>query len=100
VYVRIDMFVTATNEIYVQEYTFNHLGGTKHCAATIVDGCVDSCFLGKLWYGTSLTSDERAQGGPNKPRPPAFPQGYGTLSDAAQCTSALAMLPMAGSKAC
>jgi len=27
VYVRIDMFVTGNNEIYVQEYTFNHLGG-------------------------------------------------------------------------
>jgi hypothetical protein len=100
VYVRIDMFVTANSEIYVQEYTFNHLGGTKHCASRLDFDCVDSCILGRYWYDAGTTNEERAQGGPNKPRPSAFPANYGSLSDSAQCTSALAYSPLLAVKAC
>ena len=50
VYVRIDMFVGANKEVYVQEYTTNHNNGRGHCAAKEdPSGCVDSCFLGRLW---------------------------------------------------
>ena len=49
VFMRVDMFVH-DNKVYVQEYSPNHMGGLRHCAAKKSDGgCVDSCFLGKLW---------------------------------------------------
>lgn len=89
VYVRIDMFATDTG-VYVQEYTFNHLGGTKHCASKLEFDCVDSCFLGKTWFESGTTSEERAQGGPKKPRPSVFPVTYGSTTDSAQCSKALA----------
>lgn len=87
-YARIDMFVTddSRNEIYVQEYTFNHLGGTKHCAAKTNDvtGCIDLCFLGNLW---SENGGDPKMGGPKTARPSVFDAGYGSLSDAAQCST-------------
>jgi hypothetical protein len=49
VYMRVDMFV-ANNTFYVQEYSANHMNGIRHCAAICeIDGCIDSCFLGKMW---------------------------------------------------
>ena len=49
VFMRVDMFVY-NNIVYVQEYSPNHMGGMRHCAAKIDDNeCIDSCFLGKLW---------------------------------------------------
>lgn len=48
VYMRVDMFVVG-NSFYVQEYSANHMNGIRHCAAKTVDGCIDSCFLGRMW---------------------------------------------------
>jgi hypothetical protein len=51
VYMRIDFFVNGSGMIFVQEFTSNHAGGLRHCASKYNEetGCVDSCFLGKLW---------------------------------------------------
>lgn len=48
-YVRVDLFASG-QDVMVQEYSTNHMGGYRHCAATITDdGCVDPCFLGAMW---------------------------------------------------
>jgi hypothetical protein len=58
---RIDMFVE-DNAIYVQEYSPNHMNGIRHCSAKMENGCIDSCFLGRMWdaaggdYGGDLTT--------------------------------------------
>jgi hypothetical protein len=59
---RIDMFVE-DNVIYVQEYSPNHMNGIRHCTARKTDnGCIDSCFLGRMWdaaggdHGGDLTT--------------------------------------------
>ncbi len=93
------MFVTERNEIYVQEYTFNHLGGTKHCAAKKDDvtGCIDSCFLGNLW---SENGGDPEMGGPKTARPSVFDAGYGSLTDEAQCSAAMGQAPLTALPAC
>ncbi|KAI2504452.1 hypothetical protein MHU86_9951 [Fragilaria crotonensis] len=49
VYMRVDMFV-ADKSVYVQEYSPNHMNGLRHCAAKMDDhGCIESCFLGRMW---------------------------------------------------
>jgi hypothetical protein len=50
VYMRVDMFV-ADGKVFVQEYTTNHMNGLRHCAAKFnpLTGCIDSCFLGRMW---------------------------------------------------
>ena len=62
VYMRVDMFVV-NNTFYVQEYSANHMNGLRHCAAKFdEDGCIDSCFLGRMWdaagapYGGVVTA--------------------------------------------
>ena len=49
VYVRIDMFLGSHGCIYVQEYSFNHANGLRHCMSKVEGGCVDSCFMGRMW---------------------------------------------------
>lgn len=94
VYVRmIDIFATDNNEIYVQQYTtFNHLGGSRHCASKIDDsGCVDLCFLGKLWQAAG---GDTGMGGPQiSPFPIPFQNNYGSLADTKQCSIALGQQP-------
>ena len=79
VYMRVDMFVVE-NSVYVQEYTANHMNGLRHCAAKTDDqGCIDSCFLGRMW---------RDAGGPfgGIPTPvPAKLRGFASLTPAEQC---------------
>jgi len=79
VYMRIDMFVV-DNKVYVQEYTTNHMNGLRHCAAKMTDGCIDSCFIGKLW-------DEAGGpfGGQVTPAPTDLAT-FGGLSVAEQCS--------------
>lgn len=55
------MFVADNDQIVVQEYTTNHMGGRRHCSARLeADGCINSCFLGEMWnkagvsYGGSI----------------------------------------------
>ena len=62
VYMRVDMFVV-DNKAYVQEYSANHMNGLRHCASKLDEnGCIDSCFLGRMWdaagapYGGIVTS--------------------------------------------
>lgn len=54
VYVRIDFFVTDDNRVYVQEFSFHHNGGLRHCTAmrtstSSSEGCRDTCFMGRHW---------------------------------------------------
>jgi hypothetical protein len=83
VYMRIDMFVTDDNRIYVQEYSRSHNGGLRHCAAKLSDedGCVDSCFLGRNWKNAGGDS---LYGGPKLTRP-VFLEGYHTKAAEDQC---------------
>ena len=92
VYARIDMFVGADNTVYVQEYTINHNGGLRHCASKIDEdtGCVDSCFLGRLWNEASNTTvvGSHEFGGMPAVIPPAL-TGWTMNSALNQCTAAL-----------
>ena len=83
VYMRIDMFVTDDKMIYVQEYTRNHNGGLRHCAAKRhpADGCVDSCFLGRTWQDAG---GEQRLGGPKVPIP-EYLNGYSGRTRASKC---------------
>lgn len=86
VYMRIDMFVGGDGQVYVQEYTSNHAGGLRHCASKETDnGCVDSCFLGKLW---KEKSGGTIYGGPQTPMPTIL-DGWRGNTDASQCSMAV-----------
>lgn len=50
VYARIDLFASGvTNQVYVQEYTMNHMNGIRHCMAQSTASCIDPCYLGVMW---------------------------------------------------
>jgi hypothetical protein len=57
IFMRIDMFENADGEVVLGEFTPFSAFGVYHCAAKVVDGCIDSCFLGRLWKENSLTND-------------------------------------------
>lgn len=79
VYMRVDMFV-AENTIFVQEYSANHMNGLRHCAAKEdKNGCIDSCFLGRMW------SEAGGPYGGNTTAVPAKLGGFTSLSPAEQC---------------
>lgn len=88
VYMRIDFFVAGDGKIYVQEYTSNHAGGQRHCAARedADTGCIDSCFLGKLW---KEQSGGTMYGGPQTTIPDIL-DGWLTKTDTDQCSMAVA----------
>lgn len=52
------MFENAVGEVVLGEFTPFSAYGNYHCAAKLVDGCVDSCFLGRMWKENSLANDE------------------------------------------
>lgn len=82
VYMRIDMFLTDDDQIYVQEYTRNHNGGLRHCASKKkADGCIDSCILGAMWKNSG---GDATFGGPKLPTP-ALLVDYQSLSGEDQC---------------
>ena len=89
VYVRIDMFVSGDNKLFIQEYTFNHNNGLRHCASKRVDslGCIDSCFLGRMWKNNAKNQDQLVLGGPATPVPSVF-AGWGSASLTSQCLKA------------
>ena len=67
--VRVDMFVSITQEIVVQEYTMNHMNGLRHCSSKTDDnGCIDPCFLGAMWEEASRFGNPLF-GGPLTPVP-------------------------------
>ena len=59
IFMRIDMFENADGEVVLGEFTPFSAYGVYHCAAKVVDGCIDSCFLGRLWKENSLTDGAR-----------------------------------------
>jgi hypothetical protein len=80
VYVRVDMFLDG-NIIYVQEYSTNHMNGLRHCAAkTDNNGCVDSCFMGRMW------KDAGAAFGGHATAVPSSLTGFRLLSASEQCS--------------
>lgn len=98
VYVRIDMFVSGDNKVYIQEYTFNHNNGLSHCSSKLdpITGCIDSCFMGRLWKDLATNSSNSAfeLGGPVTPLPSVF-AGWSGGTLASQCAAAtLATLPL------
>lgn len=65
VFMRIDMFENAAGEVVLGEFTPFSSFGNYQCAAKVVDGCIDSCFLGREWKESSLvdgTSYEYKEG--------------------------------------
>jgi hypothetical protein len=85
VYVRVDMFVVYEGDaprIYVQEYTTNHMNGLRHCSAKLEDGCIDSCFLGKLFKEAGLPYGGVSTDIPAYLNSPSF---YEELSPEQQC---------------
>ncbi|KAI2501567.1 oxidoreductase [Fragilaria crotonensis] len=80
VYMRVDMFV-AGNKIWVQEYSANHMNGLRNCAAKMDDkGCIDSCFLGRMW------NDAGAEFGGIPTAVPDKLVGFAALTPAEQCS--------------
>lgn len=78
VYMRIDMFV-ANNQVFVQEYTPNHMNGMRHCMAKRAGDCIDSCFVGRMW-------EEAGQPFGGAPTPvPELLNGFQALSAQEQC---------------
>jgi hypothetical protein len=97
VYVRIDFFVTADGKIFIQEYTFNHNNGLRHCAARKTDtACIDSCFLGRIWKERSGVDGSEA-GGPVTSRPSIFD---GWVTNSGQCATAMALSPPETHESC
>jgi len=79
VFMRIDMFVN-DKIVYVQEYSPNHMGGMRRCAAKVdSDGCIDSCFLGKMWKASGPT-----HGGVKTKMPDGF-QNFRDMAPSQQC---------------
>ncbi len=79
VYMRLDMFVV-DNKVYVQEYTANHMNGLRHCTAKFTNnGCIDSCFLGRLW------NDAGAPYGGHPTDVPSKLVGFDKLTPKEQC---------------
>lgn len=77
--IRVDMFVV-DDRVYVQEYSVNPMNGLRHCAAKRdAKGCINSCFVGRLWdaaggpYGGKVT------------QVPTILNGFGALSPKDQC---------------
>jgi len=91
-YMRVDMFVSPNNGgvPVVGEFTAGHTNGLVHCSAPIDQrtGCVDSCYLGKLWKGAGGSSQH---GGP----PTVLPASLTNFSDStweSQCETKMATL--------
>jgi hypothetical protein len=79
VYIRVDMF-EVDGKVYVQEYSANHMNGLRHCAAKLQgDGCIDSCFMGRLWNKAG------APFGGNVTKVPSSLLGFSNLSPPEQC---------------
>jgi hypothetical protein len=95
VYMRIDMFVGANGQIYLQEFSSNHLGGRRHCSAKRRDdGCVDSCFLGDLWRQIGLATGADFVMGGRQTIPPDTVLSFMSLDDvSSQCQAVLQINP-------
>ena len=86
VYARVDMFLGAGNRVYLQEYSINHHGARKHCwSRQDPTGCIDSCFMGKLWEEKSqLPTGNAVYGGPRTALP-ASVSNWGNLDADGKC---------------
>jgi len=76
VYMRIDLLVSANGEIMVGEFTPGHTNGRVHCSSKVDEnGCVDSCYLGRMWSESG--SDDLLHGGPAT----SVPSGLASWND-------------------
>mmetsp|Transcript_3881 Transcript_3881/g.6489 ORF Transcript_3881/g.6489 Transcript_3881/m.6489 type:complete len:2423 (+) Transcript_3881:72-7340(+) len=83
VYVRVDMFLSDTGEIYLQEFTTNHMNGLRHCSAIMRDdGCLDPCFQGAMW---DQAGGNATFGGAPAPIPDALAGWLALQDDAKKC---------------
>lgn len=90
VYVRIDMFLSASGLAYIQELTTNHINGLRHCTAKQrADGCIDACYQGLRWRNAGGNA---TLGGPLKPLPPtsSFSEFLAVATDGEKCQEAMA----------
>ena len=63
-YIRVDLLTTADDTVVVNEFTPGHTNGRVHCSSRIDgNGCVDSCFLGRMWKDNSPASTDLLHGG-------------------------------------
>lgn len=83
---RVDVFVTNDNKVYVQEYSPNPMNGLRHCTAKVDEqsGCVDSCFLGREWKASAADPVDLIYGG-NSTEVPNKLVGYLDKVPDAQC---------------
>ena len=64
-YIRVDLLAMADGTVLVNEFTPGHTNGRVHCSSRIDEnGCVDSCFLGRMWSDNSPGSTDLLHGGP------------------------------------
>ena len=58
VYIRVDvLYDSVQDRILVGEFTPGHSNGSVHCSAKIdANGCVDPCFLGRMWGGAAAAT--------------------------------------------
>jgi hypothetical protein len=63
VFMRIDMFESADGEPVLGEFTPFSVKGGYNCVAKVTkSGCVDSCYLGRLWKESSLSNATYQEG--------------------------------------
>jgi len=88
VYIRVDMFLDASDEPRLQEYSTNHMGGYRYCASTVdpVTGCLDPCYLGQMW---DENGSNKLYGG-DQPTVPSYLADWSTLTAQEQCDRVMA----------
>lgn len=96
VHMRIDILAGSGGEVVLGEFTPWSANGLFHCSAKISDGCVDSCFLGRLWNEASTHSSmedangfegdylPNFEGGPITPVP-EYLKGWGQMTTKEKC---------------
>jgi len=99
VYMRIDLLIASDGSYFVGEFTPGHTNGRVHCASKLdpETGCVDSCFLGKMW--TKSVSDvggDQLHGGSKKPVPTSLVDWNDTTSWDQACGNLMTALAARG----
>mmetsp|Transcript_2371 Transcript_2371/g.5501 ORF Transcript_2371/g.5501 Transcript_2371/m.5501 type:complete len:335 (-) Transcript_2371:138-1142(-) len=90
VYMRVDMMVDAKGEVMLGEYTPGHTNGRVHCSSKPdASGCIDSCFLGRMWSASS--GADMLNGGTGVSTPAAL-SSVGTSSWDEQCSAYMTAL--------
>lgn len=86
VYVRVDMFLGGDGQVYVQEYSTNHMNGLRHCSALKeTNGCINPCFQGRMWKDTRSKGNPTF-GGPKTAMPNALNDWMKLPDDSSKCS--------------